>query len=1025
MKQCLALFLAVLMFLVACNGTVDTSSTSDISSQAEEYTGETRYTLISIGKPYTTSAQPNENYADIFNQQLTDGQKTPDAGVHYTDTRMVGYNSTNNYTIDLGDDGKRISAIAVRCIDMDTDGVKLAATARFSGSVDGSAYDFLGVVPFTPSGDQTVSTARHNLTEVKDYRYIRVLVTIQSGSSFFFMDEIEVYACVPETEKINIAEMAYKNDTTDKNAWKALSTGVAAKPAYTSNIAQGTKYKFENCEFDQRAPQNEKVMANNVEVVAKDYFLTDAAHTGRLFGQDVWVGIKGAEGVAPEITLSLGSERSDIFAVKVHALGHVLDIDYPAFIDVLGSKDGKEYTFLGRMYAPAESSNYAYTLILSEYVNVKNLKFQFPEGIGNYWIEEIEVYAGSDKPFQGGLYPPLDFDEVTELVYWESSEPDYNDEINLILNKPQQIAANFYVDAVERANNSKVDSPYLTDGKRSTNTHCYNGQYFFSNGGGGLDFIFDMGAVSTVSKLNVSLLEHRDWGISRPTHIYAYLSENGDDWYRVAAYDRPADAEINKTATRLEIPLEMSVEGAEYQARYVMFRFESAMLFIDELECFGTKAISDKSVKLSESGIDSVPYYINEESEKYATVENTGFSAEEITITYPNDTTVENLLPILAYIDEEGNIKDTFCDGLLLCYRGELPSGLMPHIGSYMNDWEHTLASTFDDQTGFTVIDQTVATIKETLGLTDYKVTVYASIMPLIATGGEFGDVDGDGIMEMLDNSEDRTKIFQWFTQKTITEFNARNYQNIQLGGFYWLDEAVNYELDDAHIIKECSEVVKATGYDFFWVPYYTAHRYFNGYDYGFDLISMQPNYVFKLDEPYYRIVATPDMTKRLGMTVEIEHTYQCLSDIDFARRYMLYLYYGATEGYMDSVHVYYDDVENFGIMAYSDSKLCRLQYDATYQFAKGTLDITPDKKDDIKLSATANTIFYGNIGEEGEISMYSLVSAPENGRIALNTNGEFAYYPDKDFTGTDKFTYTYNNLLGESEECVVEITVG
>ena len=996
------------MLLTACNGGGDvTSDTSDNG----EYTGETRYTLISEGKPYTTTTQPEERYVDIFDQQLTDGQKTPDDGVHYTDTRMVGYTATTNYIIDLGDDGKRISAVSIRSLDIDTDGVKLAASARFSGSNDGETYENIGTVPFRPTGDQTVSTARYELKEVKDYRYIKVLVAISSGAYFFFIDEIEVFACVPETEKVNVAELAYKADNTDKNAWKSLSTGNVAKPAYTNNVAQGMSYKFENCEFDERAPQNDK-------------FLTDAAHTGRLFGQDVWVGIKGAEGQKPSVTVALGKSRNDIFSVKVHALGHVLDIDYPAYIDVFGS-DGGDEVFLGRMYAPADSGNYAYTLILPEYIKTKLLRFEFPEGAGNYWIEEIEVYAGSQEPFNNQLYPPLDFEEVTIPVYWEETEADYNEEINLIQGVIQQIASSKYVDAAEDATQEQRQSPWnfseLTDGKRARSTYCYNGDYFFTRGGGALDFIYDIGAISTVKKLNVSLLEHKEYGISRPTHIYVYLSENGDDWYRVGAYDRPADQEINVPATRLEFPFELETA---YQARYVMFRIESAMAFIDEFECFGTKNTSD-SVKLADSGINSFPYYINEESEQYATIENTGFTAEEITITYPNDTTAESLIPMLAYVDEEGNIKDTFCDGLLLCYRGPLPSGLMPHNGSYMGDWEHTLTSTFDDQTGFTVIDRTVATVKEALGLTDYKVQVYISIMPLIATGGEFGDVDGDGVMEMLDSSADRIKIFEWFVNKGINEFNSRNYEHIELGGFYWLDEAVNWELDDAHIIKECGDVVKAAGQHFFWVPYYVAHRYYNGYEYGFESISMQPNYVFDLEYPYYRITHTPEVTKRMGMTVEIEHTYQCLSDIAFARRYMLYLYYGAVYGYMDSIHVYYDDVENYGIMAYSDSKLCRLQYDATYQFSKGTLDITPDKKDDVKLSVASETILYGSISQADEIALFSLVSAPENGRVALNTDGTFAYYPDKGFTGTDKFTYTYNNLLGESEECVVEITVG
>ncbi|MBQ8911437.1 MAG: cadherin-like domain-containing protein, partial [Clostridia bacterium] len=46
------------------------------------------------------------------------------------------------------------------------------------------------------------------------------------------------------------------------------------------------------------------------------------------------------------------------------------------------------------------------------------------------------------------------------------------------------------------------------------------------------------------------------------------------------------------------------------------------------------------------------------------------------------------------------------------------------------------------------------------------------------------------------------------------------------------------------------------------------------------------------------------------------------------------------------------------------------------------------------------------------------------NGSVTLSTDGSFRYYPAPGFTGKDTFTYTYNNYLGESETCTVEITV-
>ena len=84
MKKWIAwLLLASMLFLAACGSTEETSSTSAVSSQTEQSSadsseteqGELRHTLVSVGKPYTLSAQPESRYADLFGTQLTDGQK--------------------------------------------------------------------------------------------------------------------------------------------------------------------------------------------------------------------------------------------------------------------------------------------------------------------------------------------------------------------------------------------------------------------------------------------------------------------------------------------------------------------------------------------------------------------------------------------------------------------------------------------------------------------------------------------------------------------------------------------------------------------------------------------------------------------------------------------------------------------------------------------------------------------------------------------------------------------------------------
>jgi hypothetical protein len=138
----------------------------------------------------------------------------------------------------------------------------------------------------------------------------------------------------------------------------------------------------------------------------------------------------------------------------------------------------------------------------------------------------------------------------------------------------------------------------------------------------------------------------------------------------------------------------------------------------------------------------------------------------------------------------------------------------------------------------------------------------------------------------------------------------------------------------------------------------------------------------------------------------------------------MLYLYYGAVYGYMDSIHIYYDNIENISLMAYSDDPMIRFQYDATYQFIKGTLEVTPETRETLKFATEKATVLEGTLNTEDSFSLYTLTSDAKHGTVSLATDGTLRYYPDKDFTGTDSFTYTYNNYLGESETCTVEITV-
>lgn len=1024
-KQCLLLLLSGVLLLSACEvggdvSSYDMSGSDDTSGTAPER----RYTLISVGKPYTTSVESNSAYSDLFGVQLTDGQKTPESGTFYNDIRMVGFNGNCRFDIDLGDDGKRIAAVAVRSLDVSQDGVLLASGAVIYGSNDGQAWESLSHASFKKTGDRTVSVLWMEMDELYDFRYIRVSMTIRSGSAFYFTDEIEIYADVPEKTVETTIDASYNAENIDRDAWKAVSTGKAVDNAVTQNVALGQKYEFINAVADPRAKQAydiSKGVHPNTVMPAFDTMLTDGAHTGRLFGENIWNAVK-AEGT-PQLLVTLEEKRSDLFAFRLHMLGEGHEVEFPDYIDVYASDNKTDFTYLGRMYAPAGGSNFAYTLILPEYIHASYIRFDMSSGKTNYWMEEVEIYSGLAEPLPDEYYPPVTYPAVTEELTWSPSEADYSVRKNLLLGRQQQVAVSYYTSPITNAGTQKQtewNATMLTDGQVAPDMYCYSSGWFFHKGGGAIEFFFDLEKLSSVDSVVVSFLEQLDWGISHPRHISVLLSEDATTWYTVRDDELTGDSSTTPKRIRYEMEL-----GDTYAARFVRVRVESAVMFIDEIEAYGTKRVSADAKRLADSGITPGIYYTNEDDKKYCNTNTTPVKAQDIILVYGEKGDENTLLPMVAHLDSDGNITDTFMDGFLYCPTGTLPSGNPAHRGTRKIDWDFLYNNTFNGVNGFNRLEEVVQQVKTQLNKPDYKVQVYITILYPLYTVTDFGDVDGDGVTESLETAEGRRKVLDWYINQCITEFNKRGYKNLELGGFYWINEAVTWDEDDTELIKEISSAVHDADSYLLWIPYYNAYRSFLGYELGFDLVCMQPNYAFSLDKPLYRFEATARRMKNMHMCIEIENSYQSLTDPLYARNYMLYLYYGAVTGYMkDTVHIYYDDLDNFTTMAYSDDALCRMQYDATYDFVKGTLDITPEKRDDITLDAKADAVFRGSISVGSEPAMYTLASSPQHGYVSLSEDGSVAYYPQKGYTGTDSFTYTYNNYLGESEACTVNINI-
>lgn len=1024
-KGPLAVLLAILFLLSACSEAAEEISeiiSDEISEESTAYVPQNK-TVISVGKPYKTYTAASANYADLDGKQLTDGYKAPDVNTGFVDSRLVGYNANGHFVIDLGEDGKNIISLSARSLELYEAGIGLAASVKFSGSNDNKKWTSLGNAKFVAEGNKTVVTATLDLESPVDYRYIMVRISRGVGATFFFIDEIEIFADVPDRSSDSLL-LAYRDADLKKDERKNLSTNKKAEYINAFNVAENKKYNYTDCEIDKRAPAGGEYLQDDLRT-----FLTNGVPTGMTQRDNVWVGMSGKDGKKPSVTVDLARVYDNIFGFRVNSFGAAADIGFADYVDYYGSENGIDFYFIGRVYAPISGTNFAYPLYLDEFLKLRYVRFEFG-GSGPFWVEEVEILAGLGEGDIGEIYPQLDLPVVTEELLWDKTEPDYNKRQNLISGLKHHVSTSFFASANKITDHrvlASVNTACLTDGKRASSLDKIdNGEWFFApNNHGEVNVFYDIGKLSAVDTIVFDFMERAEWGILSPDNVDIYLSENGEDWYKVG--DQDALGTRSHTGSFMEYEFKLD---KTYAARFVRFRIEcNGWMLIDELSVFGKKAVSNATARLSDSGINSVKFYTNYKNAKYASVEGNPIKANDINLIYlrkdlETKRDKDFLLPMVAYLDEKGNIKDTFLDGFLYLPSSPLPSGIAPHLETIKSDWDWLFEATFHGVSGFDRLDEIVGEVKEALDIPDYKVQVYATILTVLETQTNFGDVDGDGVSENCYYAEDREKVVRWYVGKCLSEFEKGNYENIEFGGFYWMhEEVVDSEQGEA-IIAQTADIVHDMGSYFIWIPYYNAPRYYIGEDMGFDLVNMQANMVFNLRTPKWQIDSAAMLTKLRGMAVEMEHTWQATYDIRYAQRYLDYLYNGYIYGYHETVNIFYDDGGNFYSMGIKDDLLCRLQYDATYHYVKGDLNYNPKARDVVSLEAKKNEILYAKLESDTLFTRFSIASMPENGCVSVSEDGSFAYYPDKDFTGTDSFTYTYNNLVGESEECVVEITV-
>ena len=203
----------------------------------------------------------------------------------------------------------------------------------------------------------------------------------------------------------------------------------------------------------------------------------------------------------------------------------------------------------------------------------------------------------------------------------------------------------------------------------------------------------DLGQLSHIESLSFHMQEGLGWGISAPSMVTYFLSEDGVTFHRVgrvSRFDAVKDEDPDHYYSVVENGKEVNcqsyyftLDGLNYNARYVKVAFDltGTWAFADELEVRGTAAPSDTAETLPDT-----PGTDNEVVNKYAwTDQARGIQHEALAYAghwfssaggalQTSQKTVEELLPVVGYVDEEGNITDKFFESVTFLSHGYTPN---------------------------------------------------------------------------------------------------------------------------------------------------------------------------------------------------------------------------------------------------------------------------------------------------------------------------------------------------------------
>lgn len=256
--------------------------------------------------------------------------------------------------------------------------------------------------------------------------------------------------------------------------------------------------------------------------------------------------------------------------------------------------------------------------------------------------------------------------------------------------------------------------------------------------------------------------------------------------------------------------------------------------------------------------------------------------------------TKENLMPYVVHTYSDGS-EDWFYDAFIfneISWKGRSLHNALGSAPGYKTTWIEYLDHLFAEDHDLGALDKLISEKKKTLGEPRLKHKIIISYcVPCmyysyrVPDGSDvgfqwtdfvWGSIDGKEIN--FKNAQDRLAAVKWYVDEVIRRFEEKNYENLELVGFYSVEESMNPRVSNGDMQAEYNDYVASLGLRSYWIPYWWDNDTYATVwkeKYHFDMAYRQPNYFFYTNSgslpDYSQLTSCIKNSKLYGLGLELE----------------------------------------------------------------------------------------------------------------------------------------------------------